>query len=373
MKVCVIHHFDVFTPWPATSIIHPIELLLSAGHEVKVFSWDKGRKQELRPATLPVEREQVKVPVGGVLSFYRFSKELSKKLQNEKPDLIFAFDLEVLRGASDAASKLNVPLLFFAREDWPAMVKRDGDLKSMVRSAAFRWMEKSICRSKVEHAYSINYERGKKYIEWGIPYTTIYTTKAISELPVPSVKNERFSVALAGSMQEMQAIPVILEAIKDIDCDFYLIGGKDEKMPEIRRMVEDSGLSERVHITGRLDPKDFYNELSKCHVGLTLPYKTDMNKYYGVTVKTWDYMSMAMSIVASNFPVQRSVVEGNSVGMVVDPTSPGEIRDAILSLKDKTEEMGQRARRLFEEKYCWEKQRERMKESHWIFQGNKPE
>lgn len=215
-------------------------------------------------------------------------------------------------------------------------------------------------------------ERGRKYVDWGVPYTTIFTTRGLSELPIPNNKHKRLSVALAGSMHEINALPSILEAVRDIDCDLYQIGGNDENLERVTKMVGECGIEDKVITTGKLDSADFYSELSKCHIGLTLPYKTDMNKYYGITVKTWDYMSMGMGIVSSNFPAQKAVVEGNGVGITVDPTSTESIRKAILDLKDKVSEIGPRARRIFEDKYCWEKQKEILKDSHWIFRGNRP-
>lgn len=149
MKVCVTFHNDIFTPWPATSIIHPIETLLEAGHEVTVLSWDKGRGEKINEAILPVKRERIHVPISGNKSLYEFSNRLSQKIIEEKPNLVPAFDLDVLKGSADGADSLDVPLLFFAREDWPAMVKRGGDLKSLARAKVFARLEKKICRTSV--------------------------------------------------------------------------------------------------------------------------------------------------------------------------------------------------------------------------------
>lgn len=370
MKVCVTFHNDIFTPWPATSIIHPVETLLEAQHEVTILSWDKGRKEKIREATLPVNRIRVNVPVKGNFSFYRFSKALSAELQKEKPDLIFAFDMEVLRGSFDAAKKLDVPLLFFAREDWPAMVRGNHNFTSFIRSLIFSRMEKTICKKKVEHAYSVNDERGQKYIQWGVPYSTIYTTRGLSELPPPSKKHDRFSVTIAGSLNEINALPTVLKAIKDIDCDFYLIGGSEENVKTVREIVQRSDVSGKVIITGRLDPKDYYEALSKCHVGLTLPFNTELNNYFGITVKTWDYMAMGIPIVASNFPALKEIIANQGIGVVVDPTSSEEIRNAILSLRERTDEIAPVSIQLFREKYCWDKQKLVLKKSHWIFNKN---
>lgn len=367
-KVSVVFHNDIFTPWPATSIIHPIETLLGAGHQVTVFSWDKGRDDRFNEPTLPVRRVFVRVPVKGSLSYYLFSRELLRKLVEEKPDLIMAFDLEVLRGAAVAAETLNVPLLYFAREDWPEMVRGNGDFISLIRSKMFRRIEKNLCRKVVSHAYSVNDERGRKYVDWGVPYTTIFTTKSLREIPIVDEKHERFSLAMAGSMHELHALSNILEAIKSVDCDLYLIGGVKENMGSVKELVRKSGIGEKVHITGPLLQEDYLRELGKCHVGLSLPFDTDRNKYYGITVKTWDYMAMGLPSIVSNFPAMISIVEGNGVGISVNPRSPEGIRDAITKLEKNYTVMGRKAAEIFRRKYSWEVQQESLRKSFWIFQ-----
>ena len=371
MRVCVTFHNDIFTPWPATSIIHPVEVLIDAGHYLTVISWDKGKDDTIMEATLPVDRIRVKVPVRNSLSLYKFSKSLSAKIIELKPDLIFAFDLEVLLGSSYASRQLGVPLLYFAREDWPSMVRKEGGLRSVIRSYIFQKLERKIVSNYVDHAYSVNEERGRKFEDWGVPYSTIYTTRYLSELPPPLKKNERFSITVAGSLNEMNAIPTILKAIEEIDCDLYLIGGSKENVDAVKKIVESSNVKDRVIITGRLDSKEYYELISKCHIGLTLPYNTDPNQFYGITVKTWDYMAMGLPIVGSDFPVMKSIIQDQDIGVVVDPTSSDSVKRGILLVKKDMELKGERARKLFEAKYAWEKQRSILEQSHWIFKSNK--
>ncbi len=378
MKVCVTFHNDIFTPWPATSIVHPIEVLLEAGNEVVVVTWDKGRNIDLKKPTLQVRRETVRVPVRNALSFYEFSRKLSEKLVAERPDAILAFDLEVLKGSATAAGRLHVPLLFFAREDWPSMVRGEGTLSGRLRAAAFATMEKSICKRRVEHAYSVNPERGEKFIRWSVPYTTIYTTKGLGELPNPPDKLNGFSIAIAGSMLEMEALPNVLKAIRDLDCSLHLIGGDERNIPGVREIVASSGMNDRIVLTGHLPSVgDYYREIGKCSMGLTLPLNKDRNKYLGISVKMWDYMAMGLPQAVSNMPAMASIVIGDGsrrIGLAVDPMSSEEIKKAIVHYMSNPAEAvhaGSLARQLFIEKYCWDRQRELLKQSHWIFSGKR--
>ncbi len=376
MKVCVTFHNDIFTPWPATSIIHPVEVLLEAGHEVVVISWDKGRGEKLNEATLPVRRVRVELPVRNLLSLREFSRRLSSAIVEERPGLVLAFDLEVLSGSEMGANALGVPLLFFAREDWPSMVRGSGGLSSLLRSMAFSRMERRICKRSVAHAYSVNDERGAKYRGWSVPYTTIYTTRGLAELPAPGKKHSRFTVCIAGSMLEMQALPTVLDAMKEGDWDLRLVGGDEKNLPAIREMVESSGPEGRVSVTGRLpSAAEYYGEISRCHLGLTLPLNTDRNKYLGISVKMWDYMSMGLPQVVSNLPAMVSVMKGASngpVGLASDPLSSSELAECINYYRQNPAEAqraGTEARRLFEERYCWERQKEALKASHPVFSG----
>jgi glycosyltransferase involved in cell wall biosynthesis len=374
MKGCVTFHNDIFTPWPATSIIHPVQVMLEAGHSVTVISWDKGRGVVPKEATLPVKRIQVKVPVKGPLTLLRFSSELASAIINESPDFIMAFDLEVLRGSAIAARKLRVPLLYFAREDWPAMVRGQGGISSFLKSIAFAYIERTTCRRYVEHAYSVNPERGEKFVKWGIPYTTIYTTRGLSELPPLQVKHGRFSVAFAGSMLELQALPYVIRAMKGLDCDLILIGGDEKNIARAREIIANAEEKVSIKATGHIPQDiDYYREVGKCHIGLSLPVNTDRNKFFGISVKFWDYMSMGLPQIASNLPAMARILKGEgnvAIGRTVDPYSPDEIRSALLFYMNNREEMvrqGKEARRLFEEKYCWDVQKEKLKASHRVF------
>jgi len=67
-------------------------------------------------------------------------------------------------------------------------------------------------------------------------------------------------------------------------------------------------------------------------------------------------MAAGLSIVASNFPLWREIVNGNRCGMVVNPQDPKEIAGAIQYLIEHPEEarkMGENGRKAVIEKYNW--------------------
>jgi len=70
----------------------------------------------------------------------------------------------------------------------------------------------------------------------------------------------------------------------------------------------------------------------------------------------FEYMIAGVPVVASNFPLWKEIVEGNSCGVTVDPLNPKEIAGAINYIIENPKEadkMGQNGKKAILEKYNW--------------------
>ena len=79
--------------------------------------------------------------------------------------------------------------------------------------------------------------------------------------------------------------------------------------------------------------------------------------------KFFEYMAAGLPIVASNFPVWRRLIEGERVGLCVDPEDPAAAAEAVLWLHrnpDEARAMGERGRRAVAERFNWESQAARL-------------
>jgi hypothetical protein len=81
--------------------------------------------------------------------------------------------------------------------------------------------------------------------------------------------------------------------------------------------------------------------------------------------KLFEYMAARVPVVASDFPLYRAIVEGAGCGIVVDPTSPHAIAEAVRYLLDHPEDaqaMADRGRAAMLERYNWHASKEALLE-----------
>ena len=107
--------------------------------------------------------------------------------------------------------------------------------------------------------------------------------------------------------------------------------------PELMDSLEKIPGWERVNYVGWL-PREAVNELlSKSRVGLVVLHPTP--KYLQAQpTKLFDYMSAALPVVASNFPLWRRFVGNGRYGFLIDPLDPKAIAQAITSILENPEE-----------------------------------
>ncbi len=113
---------------------------------------------------------------------------------------------------------------------------------------------------------------------------------------------------------------------------------------------------ERVDYYGQVPFETMYQHLNSAAVGLVC---NQPRHGYDLAQpnKLFEYLSVGLPVIASNFDLWKEIVEGNDCGLTVDPTSPQQIAEAIDYLLDHPEirrKMGQNARQAILKKYNWE-------------------
>jgi glycosyltransferase involved in cell wall biosynthesis len=171
--------------------------------------------------------------------------------------------------------------------------------------------------------------------------------------------NGTFNIIYSGGLEEIRGISNIVDAMGMIeDSDVRLILCGKYYPDEYEERVKKRKGYEKVRFLGWVSRERLAKVYGISHAGLVcfLPVPNHLD---ALPNKLFEYMAAGIPIIASRFPLWRSIVEGNRCGICVEPESPKEIADAIAFLKSnprEAQQMGVRGRRIVETEYNWNRE-----------------
>lgn len=166
-----------------------------------------------------------------------------------------------------------------------------------------------------------------------------------------------FWISFAGMISELRGIREMIQAMglfpEAMDVRLKLVGKFDPESLE-HEMRALPGWN-RVDFLGWQSRDQVDKLLPQCRLGL-VTYHSGKSHDESMPNKLFEYMSMGLPVVASNFPLWREIVEGAGCGLVVDPLNSKAIASAMQWLLEhpaEAEEMGQRGLEAVHLKYNW--------------------
>ncbi len=173
--------------------------------------------------------------------------------------------------------------------------------------------------------------------------------------------NAIFKLIYVGGISEDRGILKIIESLKYLkyeNVEFDVFGDTDN--PILLNLLNDTA---KVKYFGFVPWQEVSRHLANANVGLTL-FQPLPAYYYGENpVKIFEYMSVGLPIIISNFPKLKKLILDIGCGIPVDPTNPEEIAKAIEYLIEHPEEakqMGENGRKAVLEKYNWEHEEKKL-------------
>ena len=164
-------------------------------------------------------------------------------------------------------------------------------------------------------------------------------------------------LAYVGSITEVRGVQQMVAAMHELPARLasrmLLVGGIQN--PSLGYRLRNSPGWERVDYFGFQERAGVASLLGRARVGLVVlhPVPSYLPSY---PTKLFEYMSVGIPVIASNFPTWRDIVDRVGCGLVVDPLNVREIADAItwlLDNPDEAEAMGKRGREAVRSTYNW--------------------
>jgi len=203
----------------------------------------------------------------------------------------------------------------------------------------------------------------KDYL-WVKNYETTLNLPVLSHLAYVAngtIEKNKFVIGYMGAVSNARGSLVTLEALKILSTrgflpSFECVGPMPANHEEeLLNKCREYQLT-NVKFYGYLPADKGWPVMQRCSVGLALLHPIS-NYYESYPTKIFEYMAMGIPVIASNFPLYRSIIEDHKCGICVDPLDPQAIADALYRLMDNPSEakaMGARGRAAVEEIYNWD-------------------
>lgn len=175
-----------------------------------------------------------------------------------------------------------------------------------------------------------------------------------------SDESEKKDFCYVGGIDENRGITKLVEAINLTEASL-LLGG--EFTPEsYGPFLSNLPGWKQVEYLGFLNRKEVRTVMRKSIAGL-VTLRPLINYLDSLPVKMFEYMSMGLPVIASDFPLWKTIIEDNKIGLCVDPLNIEEIANAINWIsdnKDEAKKMGEKGKALVYSTYNWPIEEEKL-------------
>jgi glycosyltransferase involved in cell wall biosynthesis len=334
--------------------------LANAGYEVSLIVADsKGNEMKDKVSIIDVGKS-----IGGRFSrITKTVKRIHEKAKKLDGDIYHLHDPELIPTGLKL-KKLKKKIIFDAHED----------LSKQILSKDYLNFVSKIALSKL---YGI-YER------WSVPkfHTVISATPYIREkllkLNSDTVDINNFplldefknssnyyqkenEIVYIGGLSKIRGIEELVASLSFMKkVKLNLVGRFNDN--QFMNKIKSHKNWDQVKYLGFLDRHGVKKVLDKSKIGVVTLYPKT-NYLDSLPVKMFEYMSAGLPIVASNFPLWKSIVEDNNCGICVDPFNIEAISDAINYLLDNpisAEKMGKNGINIIKKKYNWQNEEKKL-------------
>lgn len=166
---------------------------------------------------------------------------------------------------------------------------------------------------------------------------------------------ENNHVCYIGGLADVRGITQMVDAIEFIDDGTRLLIAGNFVDANLETKVKQMNGWNKVDFLGYIDRDGIQNTLSKSFAGLVVLHPTQ-SYLDSLPVKMFEYMCAGIPVIASDFPLWRSIVDEAQCGLCVDPLKPSVIAAAIEVLnanRVEAKKMGENGRIAVLEKYNW--------------------
>lgn len=302
------------------------------------------------------------------LSFVRSGKKWvkSKEAENLHADLVFTFEVSPMTQAMIGVwygQRYNVPTYLYVQDLWPENVETvTGIHNKLIIGPINRMVDKiyrkigtifttspSFVEAIVNRKVLVEREKVHYWPQYAEEFYRPIEKQSVAGIP----DDGSFKIAFTGNIgtaQGLDILPKTAEMLKNENVKFVIVGD-GRYQPEFERQIREKKVQEKFIMIPRVPAERIPEILSACDAGFISFTKTPLYEKT-IPAKLQSYMACGKAIIASALGETRRVIEEAGCGVCTEIGDPEALAEGIREMmKAGCAEMGQKARRYFEDHF----------------------
>jgi glycosyltransferase involved in cell wall biosynthesis len=299
---------------------------------------------------------------------YSLSLELQGRLMLQEfgPDVIYERHCLFSTAGRELAQYFKIPLIL---EVNAPLVLEQQKMRGLSLPLVARTAERLVLAG-ADHVVVVSQKLRKYMADLGVSpdRLSVIPNAADPDLFGPAAKasplrqslgwENKFVVGFVGSMKPWHGVDVLLQALSLLGgaaSPFrLLLVGSGPEQENLQAQAERMGLSDAVHMPGAIP----HHRVPECLHAMDLTvaaYAADADEYFS-PVKLFEYMAMALPVVAARLGQVSDVIEPERTGWLYTPGDASELAGLILRLSTEPElchTVGTAARERVMNEYTW--------------------
>jgi glycosyltransferase involved in cell wall biosynthesis len=353
MKISIAHLTSVHSRYDIRIFFKECRSLVVVGYEVTLVVAD-GKGNEVKDQVMI---QDIGKPVSRLSRFISTTRAIYLKAIELDADIYHLHDPELIP-IGIKLKKNGKKVIFDAHEDLPKQILSKPYLNKPIKvilSFTLRFYEIWACR-KFDAVVAATPFIRDKFLSINSRTLDVNNFPILGELNCNGeVHQKKRYVCYVGGISSIRGIGEMVAAMGLLETGLRLqLAGRFSE-PDLHSEVTTLTGWSFVDELGFLDRPSVKQVVSQSIAGLVLFHDLP-NHTNAQPNKLFEYMSAGIPVIASNFPLWREIVLGNSCGLCVDPMDPAAIADAIdflASHPDEARRMGENGRLAVQERYNW--------------------
>lgn len=283
---------------------------------------------------------------------------LKKRAQN-----IVANDMDTLPACYFAAKITHAHLVFDAHEifsELPEVVGR----KSVQK--VWKTLERFFI-PKLQTCYTVNNSLANFYKEkyakkfevvYNFPLCNSPKEKVTCKLP-EHPENGHKVIIYQGAVNKDRGLEQLIDAMPLVEhAVLWIVGGGDVLM-QLKRRAKKLNLNKKVVFIGQVSFEKLHFFTQNAHVGVSLEQNTNLNYYFSLPNKIFDYLHAGLPVLVSPLPEMKKIVTQNKVGELVESFDKQLLAQQINALCTNQNAIDTYRQNISNHAndFCWENQR----------------